>query len=86
MDIRTASGNTKLVNLASNLAALVTFMINGKVLFLLSITAGLFGIVGNYIGSGLVLKGGSKVVKPVLLVVLVLLFFVGLSNICYTII
>lgn len=74
MNIRSASGNTKLVNLASNLAALVTFMINGKVLFLLSITAGIFGIVGNYIGSGLVLKGGTKVVKPVMLIVLFLLF------------
>ncbi|WP_312648689.1 sulfite exporter TauE/SafE family protein [Aminipila sp.] len=74
MDIRNASGNTKLVNLASNLAALVTFMINGKVLFLLSITAGVFGIAGNYIGSGLVLKGGTKVVKPIMLLVLFLLF------------
>lgn len=74
MDIRSASGNTKLINLASNVAALVTFIVNGKVLFLLSITAGCFGIVGNYIGSGLVLKSGTKVVKPVMLMVLSLLF------------
>lgn len=74
MDIRKASGNTKLINLSSNLAALITFVINGKVMFLLAMTAGIFGIVGNYIGSGLVLKNGAKAVKPVMIIVLVLLF------------
>lgn len=74
MDIRTASGNTKLVNLASNVAALVTFIINGKILFPLAVTAGIFGIIGHYIGSGMVLKNGVKVVKPVMLLVLILLF------------
>ncbi|MFV0518051.1 MAG: TSUP family transporter [Aminipila sp.] len=74
MDIKIASGNTKLINLSSNLAALVTFMINGKVLFLLALIAGVFGILGNYIGSGLVLKSGTKVVKPVMVLVLILLF------------
>ncbi len=74
MDVTTASGNTKLVNLASNIAALVTFLLNGKIVFTLGIIAALFSVAGNYIGSGLVLKNGHKIIRPIILVVLTLLF------------
>jgi uncharacterized membrane protein YfcA len=74
MDIKIASGNTKLVNLASNIAALVTFLMNGKIIFLLGITAAFFGIAGNYIGSGLVMKNGQKIIRPIIMIVLTLLF------------
>lgn len=74
MDLRTASGTTKVINLSSNIAALVTFLINGKVLLPLGITAGLFCIAGHYIGSGMVVKNGQKIVRPVVLVVLMCLF------------
>ncbi|WMJ90476.1 sulfite exporter TauE/SafE family protein [Anaerocolumna sp. MB42-C2] len=80
MDIRIASGNTKLVNLASNIAALITFILNGKIIFLLGLTAALFSIAGNYIGSGLVLKNGYKIVKPIILVVISLLFIKIISG------
>ena len=74
MDLRTASGTTKVINLSSNLAALVTFLINGKVILPLGLAAGVFCIAGHYIGSGLVVKSGRKVVRPVVLVVLMCLF------------
>lgn len=74
MDVRSASGTTKVINLSSNIAALVTFLINGKVLIPLGLAAGVFCIAGNYLGSGLVVKNGLKVVRPVVLVVLVCLF------------
>ena len=74
MDIRTASGNTKLVNFSSNIAALVTFICSGKVLFSLGLCAALFCMAGHYIGSGLVMKKGAQIVKPFILIVLILLF------------
>ncbi|WP_394522990.1 sulfite exporter TauE/SafE family protein [Lacrimispora sp. JR3] len=74
MDVRSASGTTKVINLSSNIAALVTFLINGKVLLPLGLAAGLFCIAGHYIGSGLVVKNGLKIVRPVVLVVLICLF------------
>lgn len=72
--MKTAAGTTKAINLASNTAALVTFLINGKVIYPLGLAAGLFCIAGNYIGSGLVLSNGQKIVRPVVLVVLAILF------------
>ncbi|MDF2588148.1 MAG: sulfite exporter TauE/SafE family protein [Anaerocolumna sp.] len=74
MDIRIASGNTKLVNLSSNIAAVVTFLINGKIIFVLGITAAIFSIIGNYIGAGLVLKNGYRIIRPIIIIVLTLLF------------
>lgn len=73
IDVRTASGNVKLVNLSSNIGALVTSLTAGKVLVPLGLTAAVFAIAGQYIGAGLALKNGSKIVRPVILVVLILL-------------
>lgn len=68
-----ACGNAKLVNLSSNLAAIVTFMINGNVYYRIAIPCALCGILGNYVGSGLAMKKGIKVVRPVMLVMIALL-------------
>lgn len=72
-DLVTASGNAKVVNLAANAAALTTYAFSGKVVWLLGLTAALFGIAGNWIGSGLALKKGGKIIRPMFFVVLVLL-------------
>ena len=73
IDVRTASGNVKLVNLASNIGGVATSLAAGKVLIPIGLTAAAFSIAGQYIGAGLALKNGSKIVRPVILVVLVLL-------------
>ena len=73
IDVRTASGNVKLVNLASNFGALATSLMAGKVIILIGLLASGFSIAGQYIGAGLALKNGSKIVRPVILVVLLLL-------------
>lgn len=73
LDVRTASGNVKIVNLSSNLGALATSLMAGKVLIPIGLIAAVFSIAGQYLGAGLALKNGSKIVKPVIFVVLVLL-------------
>lgn len=74
LDIRNANGQVKAMNLASNLAAFTTFMLSGNVLWGLGLVAGLFGIAGNYMGAGLMLKKGTDIVRPIIVVVLTLLF------------
>ena len=74
MDVRKASALTKVINLASNVAALVNFLVNGTVLYGLGLAAGVFCIAGHYIGSGLVVHNGQRIVRPVILVVLAILF------------
>lgn len=72
-DLLTASGNAKLANSASNLTSLITFAAAGKVMWSIGIPAALCGVAGNYIGSGLALKRGAKIIRPMSFVVLALL-------------
>lgn len=74
MPVTEANGVSKAINLATNLSALVVFLINGKVVFAIGLVAGLFSIAGNWLGSSLFKKGGSKAVKPIMITVLVIFF------------
>lgn len=74
IDPRTASGNAKVVNLASNVASAVLFMVNGRTLLPLGLTAGVFSIAGSYLGSGLVIRRGARVIRYFIIGVLGLLF------------
>ena len=74
MDVRRASGNMKLANLSSNVTALVVFLFSGNIIFPLGLAASAFSIAGHYIGAGMVMKNGSRIVRPLILVVITLLF------------
>lgn len=74
MHVREASGNMKLANLSSNVSALVVFLFSGKIIFPLGLAAAVFSVAGHYTGAGMVMKNGSRIVRPVILVVITLLF------------
>jgi hypothetical protein len=69
-DLKTASGNAKILNLASNVASLFTFALAGNVLFVIGLPAAVFCIAGNYIGAGFAIRKGAKFIRPMLFVVL----------------
>ena len=69
-----SSGNVKLLNLSSNVAAFTTFLVHGQIVLALGGTAADFSIAGHYLGSGMVMKNGSKIVRPIILVVMTLLY------------
>ena len=73
-DMTTASGNAKVVNLASNIAALAAFWTQGYVLLPLALPAAACGIAGNWLGSGMAIKKGAAFIRPMLIVVLGLIF------------
>ena len=50
-----------------------TSLAAGKVLIPLGLVSAVFATAGQYLGAGLALKNGSKIVRPVILVVLTLL-------------
>jgi len=74
MNILTAEGNAKIVNLTANLSSLAVFLLNGVVLIPLGLAAAVFSIAGHYIGAGVAMKNGSKIVRVVILSVIALLF------------
>ena len=69
-DLKTSSGNAKILNLASNVSSLATFALAGNVIYVLGLPAAVFGIAGNYLGSGFAIKKGAKFIRPMLFIVL----------------
>ncbi len=73
LDVRTASGNVKLVNFSSNMGALATSLMAGRVYVGVGLVAAGFSITGHYFGAGLAIQNGTKIVRPVILCVIGLL-------------
>lgn len=74
LDTLKAAGNCKVCNFSSNIASFVTFLISGDILIPLAASAAVFSILGNWLGSGVALKNGSRIVRPVVVIVLCILF------------
>lgn len=73
LDVRTATGNVKLVNLASGTASMLTAAFYGEIFWLLGLICAVAAFAGQFLGAGLTIKNGSKVVRPVVIVALALL-------------
>ncbi len=73
-DLLTASGNAKVVNLASNIAAFVTFAISGQIMWHIGLPAAIFGIAGNILGSKMAIKKGARFIRPMFIIIIVILF------------
>lgn len=74
MGLRSANGVAKAINLTTNLTALTVYWMDGKVLFLLGLAAGMFSVVGNWLGARFFEDRGSRAVKPIMLTVLAIFF------------
>lgn len=74
LDMVTASGCAKVGNLASNVAAAVSFILDGSVLWVLVVPAALCSVAGNYCGALYAIRGGGKKIRGMIFVVLGLLF------------
>lgn len=67
-DFLHASANTKILNLTSNVTSLLLFMINGQVYYKIAVLFALVMIIGAYVGAKVAIKNGSKMIKPIFLV------------------
>ncbi len=83
METRMAAGNVKIVNLSSNIGSLFTAWQAGYVFWGIGLIAAAFSIAGHYIGAGLAIKNGSKIVRPTVIVVLILLTVKILSELFF---
>lgn len=62
-----ASVTAKLVNLATNLGAIVVFGLAGKILWMLGLSMAIGNALGGLIGARLALRGGSQLIRKVFL-------------------
>jgi uncharacterized membrane protein YfcA len=75
LDMRAATGYTKAANLASNVAALVTFVFNGHVHYGIGLLMATGNLIGARLGSRMVIHRGAALVRPIFLTVVIALSF-----------
>jgi uncharacterized protein len=62
-DLKKATAHTKVMNFTSNIVSLATFLVGGHVVVLAGLAMGMAQILGAYLGSHLVLKRGTRLVR-----------------------
>lgn len=68
-----ASGNAKIVNLASNLASLVTFAVRGTIIWSVALPMAAANALGAWVGAHVAVSRGDKLVRAILIAVVVAL-------------
>jgi uncharacterized protein len=68
-----ATAYTKVMNLASNLSSLIFFLIAGKIYFIAGLAMGAGQMLGARLGAGLVIKRGTKLIRPIFISMVLLL-------------
>lgn len=63
------TGAAKVLNLSTNIASLIFFIIGGNVLWKVGLAMMVGQTIGAYAGSHMVVKGGSKIIRPVIVLV-----------------
>lgn len=63
-----AIGNTKFLNLATNIAALFAMIVGGHVLWLLGLSMAAANVAGNQLGARLAIRFGGRGVRPLLVI------------------
>ena len=74
MKLQEANATAKVINLCTCLSSLTVYLINGQVMILLGLAAGLTSMTGAWIGTRFFDKGGAKAVRPVIIAVIVIFF------------
>ncbi len=78
LSLREATADAKVINFASNLAAVALFGSRGLILWKIALPMAVGQFIGAWIGTHLAVKGGAKVIRPVVLtVVLALVLKIG---------
>ena len=68
-NLRRATAHAKLLNFTSNLAALVFFLIGGKLVWTIGLCMAAGQVAGAWLGSHMVLRHGARLVRPLLVTV-----------------
>ncbi|WP_392486581.1 TSUP family transporter [Haloimpatiens sp. FM7315] len=67
-DFVNATGNSRILNFTSNIASLILFAIHKKIYYAFAIPVAFFMILGAHFGTKMALNKGSKLIKPIFII------------------
>ena len=73
LGVTRAAGNTKILNLASNIGGLTLFIPSGDVIWPIAAVMAAGQLVGGYLGAHTGIRFGAKLIRPLVVVISVLL-------------
>lgn len=73
LGVTRAAGNTKVLNLTSNLGALALFIPSGDVVWSAAIVMAIGQLIGGYLGAMTGIRFGAKLIRPLVVVVSIVL-------------
>jgi uncharacterized membrane protein YfcA len=68
-NLRRATAGTKVLNFTSNIASLIFFALAGEVIWQVGLPMGLAQMGGAWVGSHLVIRHGTRLIRPLLVIV-----------------
>lgn len=68
-DFLSAAATTKVLNFVTNFGALLFFMMTGNVLYAVALPMAAFNVAGGFLGAHFAVRGGSRFIRTVFLVV-----------------
>ncbi|WP_417792764.1 TSUP family transporter [Terasakiella pusilla] len=68
-NILKATAHTKVLNFTSNIASLTFFILGGQVIWIVGLVMAMGQMIGGFIGSSMSMKHGSRIIRPLLVVI-----------------
>ena len=74
MSLPQANAQTKVINLTTNITSLTILLLEGSVLLPLGLAGAVCNMAGSFLGTGIAIKNNTRITRPVILLVMILLF------------
>jgi len=73
MEFLMASAHAKMINIATNISALIYFIISGNIVYKIAIPLAMSNMLGSYLGAKMAFKKGNKFIRRFYLLIVFLL-------------